>query len=361
MKREHIITAVLSFCTTLRLSQSKTLSELVCAAMKLSQATLAQLGRALAWEHPVATKHCIKRVDRFVGNPRVEPIQAMAGLIQWLARPRQRLLVSLDWVDIRHFQCLVLAARLRGRALPLLWAVYRYEDVYRSQNSLEYGLLRAFRPFVPASTEVTLLADRGFGRAAMARECQTLHFHYIIRIEPQVWIRGRTFTGRLSTFPLARGHSCVLRDVWYRKTQPVQQHVAVIWPPEQEEPWYLMTDVAHLKAKTLSQVFARRMTIEEYFQDTKSQRNGFALRLIQIQDSQRLSRFLLILAIAYLLLVTVGLYAADHWKAGPWCATNHPGQCSLFTIGKAVQHRRLPPLRHLLSNLRRETLTQNWG
>ncbi len=361
MNREHIITAVLSFCTTLRLSQSKTLSELVCAATKLSQASLAQLGRTLAREHPVAVKHCIKRVDRFVGNPRLEPVQAMEGLIQWLARPRQRLLVSLDWVDIRHFQCLVLAARLRGRALPLLWAVYRYEDVYRSQNNLEYGLLRAFRPFVPASTEVTILADRGFGRAEMARECQTNHFHYIIRIEPKVLVRSPAFTGRLSAFVLERGHSRLLRDVWYRQKQPVQQHVAMIWPPEQETPWYLMTDVTHLKAKALSQVFARRMTIEEYFRDAKSKRNGFALRLVQIHDSQRLSRFLLILAMAYLLLVTVGLYAADHWKAGQWCATNRAGQCSLFTIGKVVQHRPLPALRRLLSHLRREILTQNWG
>ncbi len=96
MKREHIIAAVLSFCTTRRLSQSKTLSELVCAATKLSQASLAQLGRRLAQEHPGAVKHCIKRMDRLVGNPRLEPIQAMEGLIRWLARPRQRLLVSLD-------------------------------------------------------------------------------------------------------------------------------------------------------------------------------------------------------------------------------------------------------------------------
>jgi len=53
------------------------------------------------------------------------------------------------------------------------------------------------------------------------------------------------------------------------------------------------------------------MSIEEYSRDTKSQRNGFALRLIQIQDSQCWSRFLLILALAFLLLVTVGLYASE--------------------------------------------------
>ncbi len=195
----------------------------------------------------------------------------------------------------------------------------------------------------------------------MARECQRLHFHYIIRIRPDVFIRSRAFTGSLSELPIAPGHSRLLQNLWYRKTKPVQQHVAIIWAEGQDEPWYLMTSEAHLKAKVLSKIFARRMTIEEYFRDTKSKRNGFALRLIQIKDSQRLSRFLLILAIAYLLLVTVGLYAADHWTAGEWCSTNRTGQCSLFTIGKSVQHRPLPALRQLLSNLRREILNPNWG
>lgn len=361
MKREQVIVAVLSFCSSLRLSQSKTLSELVCAATELPRASLAELGRQLARPYNAAVKHCIKRVDRFIGNSRVEPIQAMEGLIQWLARPRQRLLVSLDWVEIRDFQCLVLAARIRGRAIPLLWAIYRHQELYRSQNSLEYGLLQAFRPWVPDTTAVTILADRGFGRAEMARECQKLHFQYIIRIRPDVFIRSRAFTGRLSELPIAPGHSRLLRDVWYRKTQPVQQHVAVIWAQGQDEPWYLMTNQSHLKAKVLSKIFARRMTIEQYFRDTKSKRNGFALRLIQIKDSQRLSRFLLILALAYLLLVTVGLYALDHWRPGQWCSTNRAGQCSLFIVGKAVHHRPLPTLRWLLSKLRREILTQNWG
>ena len=78
----------------------------------------------------------------------------MRGPIQWLARPRQRLLVSLDWVDVRRLRCLVLAARLRGRALPLLWAVYRHQELFRSQNNLEYGLLRLLRTMVPRSTHL---------------------------------------------------------------------------------------------------------------------------------------------------------------------------------------------------------------
>jgi hypothetical protein len=214
---------------------------------------------------------------------------------------------------------------------------------------------------MPASTHVTILADRGFGRVEMAREYQSLQLHYIIHIQPKAFIRSGVFTGSLSEWPVEPGHSRLLTDVLYRKSRPIRENMAVIWPRRREEPWYLMTDESHVKAKVLSQIFANRMSIKEYFRDLKSKRNGFALRLIQIQDSQRLSRFLLILAMAYLLLVTVGLYATDHGRPGQWCSTNQAGQCSLFTIGRTVLHRPLPILQRLLSNLRRETLPQNWG
>lgn len=361
MRTEQISRFVQSICFCLRLSQAKTLSVLVPAAMSMERASLAQLGRTLAINCDIAVKHCIKRVDRFIGNDRIEPTEAMRGLVQWLAKPREKLLVSLDWVDVRQFHCLVAAARLRGRAIPLIWGVYRYEDYYRSQNNIEYGLLHTLRTMIPQSVQVMILADRGFGRAQMARECQKLGFHYIIRIDPTVWVRNRRFNGLLKYYPIRPGHSCLLRDVYYRKEKPVTQHVAIVWERHRQHPWYLMTDDDQLRAKALSKVFGRRMTIEEYFRDTKSKRNGFALRLIQIKDSERLSRFLLILAFAYIFLVAVGLYAAKRFRPGQWCSNNRKTECSLFTIGKTMQGRTLPSVNHLLCTIRREILKQNWG
>ena len=123
MNRKDAIAWIVSFCATLRLSQSKTLSELASAACSMNRASLAELGRCLADSTSVAVKHCIKRVDRFLSNARIEPPEAMRGLIEWLARPRKKLLVILDWVEIRSFPCIVLAARIKGRAVPLLWNV----------------------------------------------------------------------------------------------------------------------------------------------------------------------------------------------------------------------------------------------
>jgi hypothetical protein len=361
MKRQQAIEFILSVCSYLRLSQAKTLSQLVTAAITVSRVSLAEIGRMLSCHNNIAAKHCIKRIDRFIGNQRVEPIEAMRGIVEWLSMPRKSLLVSIDWVDIRHFQCLVLAARLNGRAIPLLWAVYKYEDFYRSQNNIEYGLLRAFRAMLPKVTQAVILADRGFGRAEMARECQKLGFGYIIRIEPKVWVKAHGFTGKLSDLHISRGQYFVLHDVLYRKLKPVKQHIAVLWQTGQDKPWYLMTNLEKLRAKQLSVIFGRRMTIEEYFRDTKSRRNGFALRLTLIKDSQRLSRLLLILAIAYILLSSIGLYCREHFRPSRWCSNNRRNECSLFTIGRTMLNTVLPSLHYLLRRLKNETLLQNWG
>jgi len=361
MKADAAARWILSVCCSLRRSQAKTLSDLALAALQLTRATIGELGRSLSLRTDVAAKHAIKRVDRFLGNSRIEPVSAMGDVIRWLSRPNKRLLVSLDWVDIRNLHVLVLAARLEGRAIPLLWAAYREESLFRSQNNLEYGLLRALRAFVGDFTQVVVLADRGFGRAEMARECQALGLGYIIRIKPDVYIRHKCFTGKLLDLPVRRGYRKVFRGVSYRKKGPVEQHVAVIWAKERKEPWFLMTSLERTPAAKLAKIYGHRMTIEECFRDHKSKRNGFGLRLNLIREPKRLERMFLVLAFAYILLVAVGLEASRKHPSGRWCSNNRKRECSLFTIGRAMLAEINPGRPSHLQRLRSAVLTGNWG
>ena len=66
-------------------------------------------------------------------------------------------------------------------------------------------------------------------------------------------------------------------------------------------------------------------------------------------------------AASILLLVALGLYASHHFRSGQWCSNNRVGECSLFTIGKAMLHRILPSVTHLTRRLRNEVLSPNWG
>ncbi len=167
MKPTAGIAWVLSVCTCLRKSQAKTLANLVAAAMQVGRLRLAALGRRLAG--PALCKHKIKRVWRFCAQRRITVADGMRGVIEHLCRRRtEPLLVALDWVEIRSFHTLKAAAIFYGRALPLLWASYPEWELYKSQNNLE-GLLRLLRSLVPAHVEIIVLADRGFGRAELAR------------------------------------------------------------------------------------------------------------------------------------------------------------------------------------------------
>lgn len=131
---------------------------------------------------------------------------------------------------------------------------------------------------------------------------------------------------------------------------------------ELPEPWFLMTNLHHVKTSYLTRLYALRMTIEEYFRDAKSRRNRFALRLTLIRDPERLARLFLVLALAYLVLLAVGLYALRHGHPCRWCSNNRPGECSLFTIGRFMIRHGLPPPRSLLRLLKNEILAGgNWG
>ena len=53
---------------------------------------------------PTTSKSAIKRAWRFTDNRRVEVADAMADVIERLARRRKkRLIVSFDWTEVRDF------------------------------------------------------------------------------------------------------------------------------------------------------------------------------------------------------------------------------------------------------------------
>jgi hypothetical protein len=198
---------------------------------------------------------------------------------------------------------------------------------------------------IPTSVKVIILADRGFGRCALAAFLRLHGFSYLIRIQPKVTVKLKGFHGKLLDYPVHKGIAKVLTDVAYRADGAVTQNIVVRWrkglPPKRDrrrnwrlpadECWFLMTDLKGT-AEQLCQLYGRRMTIEQLFRDHKSKRNGWSLRDTQVKTAERLDRLLLILAIAYLLLCGLGLIAQRQCKPSQWCSSSKQ-RCSVFQIG----------------------------
>jgi hypothetical protein len=189
---------------------------------------------------------------------------------------------------------------------------------------------------IPLTAQVVVLADRGFGRTALATCCQRQGFGYVIRIQPSVTVRLHGFCGKLLDYPVRKGIAKVLKRVSYRSDGAVTQNVVVRWrtdlPQKRDECWFLMTDQPGT-AQQLCKPYGQRMTIEQLFRGDKNKRNGWSRRDTKITKPERLDRLLLILAIAYLLLCGVGLLAKQQFKPSAWCSTNRDVECSIFTIG----------------------------
>ena len=365
MHRKDAIAWVISVCAvSLRRSQAKTLAILVASALRVQRISLANIGRCCLG----SAKHQIKRCWRFCDNDRVETADAMRGIMTRLLKKRNKpLLIALDWVDIRGFQTLMASAVLKGRSTPICWASTQGHIYagHKSRNAFEESLLLVLRSMIPESIKVILLADRGFGRCALAAFCRRHHFSYLIRIQPKVKVKFKGFNGKLLDYPVFKGIARVLRDVAYRSDGAVTQNIVIRWrhnlPARRDECWFLMTDLPG-SAHQLCQLYGRRMTIEQLFRDHKSKRNGWSLRDTQLKTPQRLDRLLLILAIAYLLLCGIGLIARIQFKPSAWSSSSK-GLCSLFLIGLLMRHRvKTSPSQAFAAVLKlSEEVTQNWG
>jgi hypothetical protein len=366
MRRSEATAWVVSVCmSSMRLSQAKTLAALVGGAMRVQRASLANIGRQVLG----TAKHQIKRCWRFCANDRVEPADAMRGVVaKLLKRRKQKLLVALDWVDIRGYQTLVASAVLKGRSTPTAWAstTNHVYDGHRSRNAFEESLLLVLRDMVPRTVKAIVLADRGFGRAALATFCQRHGFGYVIRIQPKVTVRLKGFRGQLLDYPVTKGIAKVLRRVSYRGDGAVTQNVVIRWrkdlPARRDECWFLMTDQPGT-ARQLCRLYGRRMTTEQLFRDGKSKRNGRSLRDTRVSTPERLDRLLLILAVAYLLLCGVGLLAKQQFGPSAWCSANRENECSLFTIGLIMLDKvaASPPQALAAVAELSESVAPNWG
>lgn len=340
MRRPLILAWVLSVCSALRKSQAKTLAQLACAAVPTQRATLANIGRAMAGT--ARCKHKIKRAGRFIANKRVTVADAMTGVIARLARRKGApLVVALDWVEVRELHTLVAAAVVAGRGVPLLWHSYPEWELTKSQNNLEEGLIRLLRALVPDRVRIILLADRGFGRTELARTLSGLvNVSFVIRVKPQVKVRHPAFTGTLVDYPVRKGMRRVLRGAQFRANDPVTVNVVIRWkkglPEHRDGPWFLVTNLSKGTAVQLTELYAKRMGVEEFFRDAKSARNGSALRHTQVTRADRFDRLVLVLVLAYLLLTGLGLRALGEHRAGEWSSTDCGKPASAVTAARAI-------------------------
>lgn len=349
-------------------NQAQALGIFVACALTLGRSILTDLAVEVQRQGYAKTvKAALKRVDRWINNPRIHISQAMEPLVQrLLQKRRKKLILSLDWVDIRGFACLAAATSLKGRAVWLMWKSLPKDGLNLHMNRVEEEVLCALRSMIPNSLGVIILADRGFHKSRMFTACQLRGFDYVIRIKGDYHVQSRRYQGLLSKLPLKPGTSRFWSQVFCGLKPRVKQNVVIYYrqnlPDRRDGPWFLATSLKG-RPEQIVKLYARRMDIEECFRDKKSVNNGWGLRHMRIHTAEGLDHLLLILALAYLILCGLGLYALGHLQPRLWCANNRAGECSLFTIGRRLLGQLQVTIKQLFTEIElcSKSLTPRWG
>jgi hypothetical protein len=236
----------------------------------------------------------------------------------------QRLYLALDTSQLwGRFTIVCLSLVYRGRALPLGWVVCASGSatvaVARYQRMLAQVAAQ-----LPTRSKVILLADRGFMDVKLLRLLRQLGWHYRIRLKQSVYVhRATKGKQKVKALMPPPGQARFFSYVWLTDQRYGPLHLALAYVQTKEgfEQWAILSDEP-VGLDTFDE-YGLRFDLEEGFLDFKSA--GFQLESSQLEDSDSLSRLLLIIATATLYLVSTGTavvamgkrrWVDPHWFRG---------------------------------------------
>lgn len=303
---------------------------------------IAAVGEGLANAFGTQAKHGKKQVDRYLSNSKIDLLTYFLCLVPVIVGSKPVVWVTMDWTDSDADDHTTLALALvtkSGRTQPLVWRTVYKSELKGRQKSYERETLRMLKMCLPESTQVTILADRGFGDVKLYRYLRkTLGFHFVIRYKESVLIKGDDESMSFSRDLVPRnGRIRYIRDTAITRKEVGPFNVVLYKAAGMKEPWCLATSHNEADKRTIVNWYSRRFTCEESFRDLKDPRYGAGLRFTRIGDIQRRDRFLAVFALAYLILQLMGV-TSEHLGLDKKLRANTVDKRthSLFQQGRAL-------------------------
>jgi len=323
--------------------RQKTLLDCVNALDNRRKLTLTALGRAMKTA-TAKTKHNIKRVCRFLGNPHIhqERSRIYGFISDFLLKNTKYPLIVIDWSPVKDTEKHMLRASLPvgGRSFTL------YEEVY-SESQLASAaahktFLRRLSTLLPNQCQPIIFTDSGF-KVPWIKLVEAQGWYWVSRVRGNTylningdWQTCQEIFGAATHQPIHLGkallttahhHPCYA--ILYKKQLKGRKKKGVLgqvtnstnckkYAKSEREPWLLATNLPsdEWSAQRLVGIYGKRMQIEESFRDTKNPRLGLSLNETESRCSKRLEILLLIGMLAQFAYIVIGktAYIKGHYK-----------------------------------------------
>jgi hypothetical protein len=288
-------------------SQLDTLGVLIVGAVQSVSSQAAKIARAMPLDTTQLSKE--QRLRRFLDNERItqadhyQPIvkQALHGL------KGQRVQLLMDRVLLRdQHNILVVSVGFRRRSIPLVWVAL----AHRGSSNLEERkeLLQAAVKLLPERVRISVHGDSEFRTTAFFAWLRTQGYDVMLGVvghslvyDTEAAADGQPLAQRVGT---AAG-VVYLTQVYLTEARYGPLNVLAWWEHDADGKRILRGAMTNLPATARTKALGkRRMWIETVFRDWQS--GGFHLDQCGIEDRARVARLLIVLAIGYLWLVSVG-------------------------------------------------------
>jgi len=327
MRAIRILQQILSeSLETIHQARIKTIFWAVSSLLIGGRLTLTAIGRAAKGK--TYTKHCIKRVDRLLGNKQLhkESSHLYRAIARFMIGARRRPLVIIDWTGVgKRHSALVAAVPIDGRSIPIFCRVY---SIKKNNNPVIHKhFLEELRSILPQGCRPIIVTDAGFSNAwffdvvawgwdfvgriitnARARTLDNREWFPVLALYERATFAAKN----LGLFVVSKATPAVLRLVIIKEKKKRPKTLRIGSKPSAEarkraqQPWLLATSLAETSAKKVVAIYATRMQIEEFFRDAKSLRYGFCFRHARSNSKHRIEILMLIAVIGMLALNVIG-------------------------------------------------------
>jgi Transposase DDE domain len=244
------------------------------------------------------------------------------------------LIVIIDGsVTGRGCVTLMVSVIYQRRALPLMW-VTRKGKKGHFPETIHVELIKAVQDILPQGREVTVLGDGEFDGTDWLDTINCHGWRYVCRTaKDSVFYEGDD-DFRIKDICPGRGGCTGILAASFTKRRYGPLMAVAWWGRKYQEPIYLVSNLT--LPEEACQLYRKRFRIETLFSDFKGR--GFQLQKSGLIDPVRVSRLLIAVSLAYVWVISLGVYAL---KTGWDKIIHRTDRCdlSLFELGKRLLKR----------------------
>lgn len=307
---------------------------MVCGTIRTSKSYLHSLGDGLPQNIDAESR--VKTVKRWLlskyNDYDVSFLPHIESILTAHIAKEQEMVFAIDGSEAgQGCTVLMISLTIGNRAVPICWLVKKCKKGHLPAR-MHLEVFTLLHKVLQGYENVVVLGDGEFDNGEVIAACADWGWRFVFRTakstvifddEEQYAVKHLEPPGNELFF--------LAPDVLYTKKRygPVN---AMVWSDrKQKEPIYLLSNFE--LTYDLACYYRKRWTIETMFGDLKSR--GFNIHKSKVSDAQRLTKLLIVICLAYILVFKLGQqeYGGFHKSK---ITAKHKNNLSIFTYGKKL-------------------------